>query len=165
MTREENKNYIDYVSNWIDVNGEKTPKPPDERIVGKLKQVEQGKHPFSVFGLIFGPLYYLYRKCYLHAVIFFCVGFAIQLLDGLLLSITTEGMYNAISIAVSFIYMIVLGFAFYPLYRKDLIRRGKNNLDPQKRGGTSFVPVAVVLAVILFLFIFGGCMMMSIIIP
>ena len=117
--------------------------------IGNQKIYERAKkNSFNIWAILFGMVYYAYRKMYLEA---FCI-LLIQLLLGILLP--TFGEY----------FGWIFGFIFYPLYFKSVKRKvmkieaenSSANLDElkiiaAKKGGTSIA--ACITFTFLYLFI------------
>ena len=131
--------------------------------MGKLYD-KANKRKFNIPAFFFGGLYYLYRKLYLFGFIFIILSCLISIL-GIYTTITSIGNSSSIvlpillTLLLPLILAVVYGFAFYPLYKKDVnnkLKKYKNEaqtpaqlLDTSKqKGGTSipFVLLGILLS-------------------
>lgn len=123
------------------------------------KMLEDGIR-FGWFAWLFGPIYYLYRKQYLPGWIYLVVQICLSLADSLfpIPVFSIYGVTWGLVSLVSAILGIVMGFAFYPIYRHSAdsaYLRWKSLESPscnasgylEQVGGISWLQVVLGLAV------------------
>ena len=114
-----------------------------QRLAGPKYAKFQRRH-FSFFALLFGGLYYVYRKMYLEGIIFY---FITSLLSSLTFY-TGEALFGYATL----LFLIIFAVMFGSLYRNylnkqaNLIISTNNTSDTvfKKRGGTNLVAVIIV---------------------
>lgn len=95
----------------------------DESVMKKLEAYDNGKYPFSWCAFFFGPVYFLFRKCVPEALIFYGLSVALSFIP------VVEHFSGCV-------LSIIMGFVFYPRYRKRLARLVETDADPGEEGGT-----------------------------
>ena len=76
-----------------------------DRMAGKMRD-----GGFSWLTLLVGPLYFLYRKLYAPGIVWLCANVVVSLFP--------DGLLSTVLSAASLLASVVLGLAFYPLYRR-----------------------------------------------
>lgn len=130
----------------------------------QLKYYEQGKKfRFSYSALIFGVLWFLYRKMYLEFFIIFFVFYLETIFENLVLTkLIGIEQTTVVNFSVTIVLLITLGIIGNNLYIKKAKRTLRNaeekcsEIEKQKeyifkKGGTSYIYVTILLA----LFILG----------
>ena len=113
----------------------------DESVMRKLEAYDNGQYPFSWCALFFGPVYFLYRKCVPEALVFYVIS-------------VTLSFIPVVEYFSGYVLSIIMGFAFYPRYRKRLARLVETDADPEKEGGT-YAGLVLGIVVIAYLLTFG----------
>ncbi len=116
---------------------------------------------FNIFAFLFRDIYFLYRKMYIETLIIFLATIVINYILELI------KIQN--SIIISIIYAIVGGFIFYPLYKRNILRkiqkyesRGLSYEEQlamaKKHGGAG---ITVLLLVLIPIIIIIACLVIS----
>ncbi|REC45297.1 DUF2628 domain-containing protein [Chryseobacterium pennipullorum] len=134
----------------------------------QLKYYEQGKKfRFSYSALIFGILWFLYRKMYLEFFIIFFVYYLETIFENLVLTkLIGIEQTKFVNFSVTIVLLILLGIIGNNLYIKKAKRTLRNaeqkysEIEKQKeyiikKGGTSYIYVTILLALLILAIFFN----------
>lgn len=128
--------------------------------MGKLYDKAHSKK-FNWCSAIFGGTYFMYRKMYVSGLLFVILFNLTFLIPSLMFFngiIDSVGLYIALCIIVPLIFMIIFGFAFYPLYKSfvdNKLKKLKSTITDNSaivnaassQGGTSVLGIVIALIV------------------
>jgi hypothetical protein len=134
----------------------------------QLKYYEQGKKfRFSYSALILGVLWFLYRKMYLEFFIIFFVFYLETIFENLVLTkLIGIEQTKVVNFSVTIVLLITLGIIGNNLYIKKAKRTLRNaeekysEIEKQKeyivkKGGTSYIYVTILLALLILAIFFS----------
>ena len=90
--------------------------------MGNIYDKAQSKK-FNWCSAFFGGIYFMYRKMYLSGLLFIILSNLTYLIPSLMFFngiIKSIALYGVLAIALPLIFVVIFGFAFYPLYKSSI---------------------------------------------